>query len=382
MMRRTVATAVGLVVCGMLAAPAQAILLPKGKSKPANVFTLKLEARGLHSIKYGPGGDARTGAGTGTIGWSVTDSAPYAFPLEAAKGTAFSRVASASLKLSGTFTEQGTANFDGVPPPDSFSCRGGLIASSSTATNVSRTVGDDDLYRLFIPSFSAVSPGVGFSCSRPEAFPSYFANNMDEASQAELSLGQATLRESVVRVPVGKTRQGLPCASGSSALQPCRQGIFWNGTVTLEKACRNGSATYQGVAGDPGFSCVSPCKGAGCDKPVLGITPKEIINIRGGNNVKVEVRCLGGAACRGRSKVYEVKARGSSAARRRRPVLAQGSFRLRAGTRKTIKLRMTRAGRRRFTRRRTRRVRIDFRLSGRSVGERSTSLRTKVRRRR
>lgn len=350
--------------------------------RPVNALTLKLQAVGTHKLSYGAPPN-RTAEATGGLRWEVAlPAAPLAWPTSPEKGDQLERSLAGALKASGTFTEKGTAPLTPPnPPSDPFTCTGNVQFSQSVpvlrrvGTALAKGVG----FTVTVPSFSSFGVGPRYLCTPSNASPLYFGNNMDGPASGRFTISQATLAQSVAKLPVSGGVSSISC--GGSASPPCTQSLAWTGTVTLEKTCRNGAAgSIRGILRDPGISCSSPCKGAGCDPPVLGVpVPKQIIKVKSGNTVKVKVECYGGRACSGRSKIIEfAPGRGTTAARR--PTLGSGTFKVKAGRRKTLRLKLTKAGRRRLKKGKTTFVSIKFSLSGKKVGERRTTLPTRVRR--
>ena len=352
--------------------------------RPVNALTLKLQAVGTHKLSYGAPPN-RTAEAIGGLRWEVAmPAAPLAWPRSPDKGDQLERSLAGSLKGSGTFTEKGTAQLAPPnPPSDPFTCTGAVQFTQvnvpvlrRVGTQLARGVG----FTVTVPSFSGVSVTSPYSCSPSQASPLYVGNNMDGPASGTLVISQATLEKSVSRLPISGGASSISC--GGSFSPPCSQSLAWGGTLTLEKTCRNGAASSTGgILRDPGISCSSPCKGAGCDPPVLGVpVPKQIIKVKNGDTVKVKVECYGGRACSGRSKIIEFAPGRGTAAARRRPTLAAAKFKVKAGRRKTLRIKLTRAGRRRLKKGKTTFVSIKFSLSGKKVGERRTTLPTRVRR--
>lgn len=365
-----IALAAGLVAALLVPASASAYHQPGDVS--SKVFKATIDATGIFSA---------TGTSQGGGEW-VMSANPFwkvvypdlAVPMSA--DVAFRPAADYSFSGStaSTVTWNGTAQYDfETPGPEAFSCTAALMGPVTAGPPqgfFNRVEGQDGDVKFELSALNQFGLAGSYGCN-PLASTGFapWAVTLGNNTQVFTTIPRAELfdDDSVQREVSFGSSNALPqCTYGCS-----NAALQWQGTLKLEKNCRNYAGTAKTFGSGPtqitNPFCESECSPETCYQADLDLIPLTKAVKEDGGDVEFTVGCYGEADCTGTHLLQA-----AAGARRAGTRLGSGTFAVEPAAHSATTVKLARAGKRLLRREGKIKATLKSELEGEEVAEPAT----------
>ena len=209
----------------------------------------------------------------------------------------------------GPATWQGTSNYDFQGGPDPFSCTGPLQGPNMVGRSFryrDSVIGQGENVKFELTTLNAITLAGNGGCSPQTAsITTGWGTDILNETQVFTTIPREELfLDDRVFRPISRSS---PNSSGFCTVAiggGCSPSLTWDGTLTLEKVCRNYAGTATTVS-NSSFSatnsfCESPCDGPSCQQEDFEVPPLAHPAKEKKGSVEFAASCYGNSPCDGK----------------------------------------------------------------------------------